>query len=78
MLVAPASVTRGFDELTRAWDVLAWNLRESGPVGRDGDRTIWFVSEDDKDVIRVRAVLKQLKQLKSAMRPAGLGALEKD
>ncbi len=73
VLVAPANVTRAFDELTRAWDILTWNLNESGPVEVHGNTAIFFAAEDDKDVVRLAAALKQLK---SAIRPNELGALD--
>jgi hypothetical protein len=73
VLVALAGVTRAFDELTRAWEILSWNLNESGPVAVDGDHAVFAASEDDKDVVRITAALKHLK---SAILPGELGALD--
>jgi hypothetical protein len=58
VLVAPANVTRAFDELTHAWDIFSWNLNENGPAYMDGDIPIFVASGDDKDVVRVVAALK--------------------
>lgn len=73
VLVAPAGVTRAFDEVARAWEILGWNLKESGPVAVDGDDPVFFATEDDKDVVRLAGALKQLK---SVIRPDELGELD--
>lgn len=66
-LVATIGVTRAFDELTKAWDIFHFNLREAGPVEVIGREAVWQTSNDDKDVVRLRKALKALKfELKTA------------
>jgi hypothetical protein len=74
VLVAPADVAHAFDELTRAWGILGWNLNENGPAEMDGNTPIYVAKSDDKDVVRVAAALTELK---SALRPKALGPIEK-
>jgi uncharacterized iron-regulated protein len=72
-LVAPATVARAFDDLTLAWEVLSWNVNESGPDEMIGDIPIYRAKRDDEDVVRVANALKRLK---SVIRPKVLGAVD--
>jgi hypothetical protein len=62
-LVAPDAVTTAFGQLITAWDILSWNLNETGPTGAFG---AFEASSDDPDVQKVSVALESLK---SAIRP---------
>ncbi|MGU3497730.1 hypothetical protein [Mycobacterium sp. C31M] len=71
-LVAPTAVTQAFDELTRSWEILSWNLNEEGPSAVYGDEVVFHVAHDSPDVIRVVTAINRLKQ---ELRPKKLGEL---
>jgi hypothetical protein len=69
-LVAPAQVARAFDELTRAWEVLSWNVNENGPVDMIGNTAIFSAKRDDEDVVRVANALTRLTTVDLPLRTA--------
>jgi hypothetical protein len=64
-LIAPPQVVQTWEQLIHAWDVLAWNAEQDGPVNDRGD---YHLKPSDADVVRARAALQALTTaLRSAM-----------
>jgi hypothetical protein len=56
-LVAPQEVAQGWKELAAAWDALAWNTEQDGPINDHGE---YLLTADQPDVLRVRAASASL------------------
>ena len=56
-LLASASIVERWSALMTAWDVLAWNAEQDGPVNHRGD---YHLRPDDPEVVRVREATRDL------------------
>jgi AcrR family transcriptional regulator len=56
-LVASAPVIRSWQELVDAWDSLAWNVEQDGPINDRGD---YHLKSDDQEVVKVHAAMRTL------------------
>jgi hypothetical protein len=56
-LIAPSHVVRLWDELTAAWETLAWNVQQDGPVN---DQWQYQIDANDRDAVRLRQAIKDL------------------
>jgi hypothetical protein len=70
-LLAPMPVVQSWQELVVAWDALAWNAQEEGPVNDRGD---YHLNPENPDVLRVQATLHALTTaLRQAMGVSAVG-----
>lgn len=61
-LLAPSNVVQAWSDLLEAEAILEWNLTEDGPAGLLIDPAV-VVSENDKDLVRLKAAIDRLTTL---------------